>query len=324
LKLLIPKLDEIYIASGILKDLKMVITQPRRVAAIAMAGRVRDELKDRHPSRTMSSNKTDFDTTVGYTIRFDDNTTPDTKIKYVTDGILVRECLHDPSLSRYAVVMLDEAHERSLNTDILFGLVKNVCRRRKDIKVLITSATLDEDKFSQYFDLAPVVRVPGRVFPVDLYHSKLRQVMTMSGPASASYVDDAVELALQIHRDEDDGHILIFLTGQAEIDRACALIRAGLSSHGQSDMEVIPLYSSLSASAQRSIFHRFTDRDGRTVRKCIVSTNIAETSITVPHVRYVVDCGYVKQKTFDPDRHMEALIVVPISQVSAQQVKYIP
>jgi ATP-dependent RNA helicase DHX8/PRP22 len=291
----------------------MAITQPRRVAAIAMAGRVSDEMGSRLGDE------------VGYTIRFEDQSNNSTKIKYMTDGILVRECLYDPDLLKYSVIMLDEAHERSLNTDILFGLVKNICKRRSDIKILITSATLDEVKFSTFFDNAPVIRVPGRVFPVDIFHSKLRQVMTTAGPANSSYVNDAVNLAIQIHHNEEPGHILIFLTGQNEIDRACDMIRHGLldthSNDADSDeMMIIPLYGALSGSAQQNIFRKFISRkSNRSMRKCIVATNIAETSITVPFVRYVIDSGYVKQKTFDPSRHMESLIVVPISQVSSQQ-----
>lgn len=321
------QIPQFCLENGLLSTKRMAITQPRRVAAVAMAGRVAEELKAKRDS--MNSNSKGGEdrrkrNEVGFTIRFDDNTTSDTKIKYMTDGILVRECLHDVTLSKYSVIMLDEAHERSLHTDILFGLVKDVCKRRSDIKILITSATLDEKKFSKYFDNAPVVRVPGRLFPVDIFHSKLRQVMTLSGPASNSYVNDAVDLALQINREEDDGHILIFLTGQGEIDRACDLIQSGVASDraaGCKDMRVIPLYGALSGAAQQDIFKKFRERDGTLLRKCIVATNIAETSITVPFVKFVIDCGYVKQKTFDPSRHIESLVVVPISQVSAQQVR---
>ena len=150
----------------LLGDNSMIgITQPRRVAAITVAQRVCDERKSR------------VGDTVGYTVRFDDQTSSRTRIKYMTDGILLRECLADPNLSKYGIIMLDEAHERSINTDILFSLVKAACARRKELRVIVTSATLDVDKFSSYFNSCPVIRIPGRVFPVDIYHSKTRQVM---------------------------------------------------------------------------------------------------------------------------------------------------
>lgn len=200
----------------------------------------------------------------------------------------------------------------------MFGLIKSVCLIRSDIKVLVTSATLNEDKFSKYFNNAPIIHIPGRIFPVDIFHSKIRQVMTTSGPASLSYVNDAVELVLQIHETEnEDGHILVFLTGQDEIDRACSMIN-----NSQCDgLVVLPLYSTLSNASQLDIFKKisYPNNPNKFVRKCIVATNIAETSITVPNIRFVIDCGYVKQKAYDPTRHMESLIVVPISQVSSQQ-----
>jgi ATP-dependent RNA helicase DHX8/PRP22 len=152
--------------NGLIDDSKMIaITQPRRVAAITVAQRVAEE-------RNVS-----LGGEVGYTVRFDDQTSSKTKIKYMTDGILLRECLTDPSLSKYSVVMLDEAHERSISTDILFGLVKSACKQRPQLRVIVTSATLDVDKFAQYFNRCPVVRVPGRIFPVDIFHSKNKQVM---------------------------------------------------------------------------------------------------------------------------------------------------
>jgi ATP-dependent RNA helicase DHX8/PRP22 len=141
------------------------VTQPRRVAAITVAHRVCDE---RHSL---------VGDTVGYSVRFDDQTSSKTRIKYMTDGILLRECLADPKLSKYKIIMLDEAHERSINTDILFGLVKLACSQRSELRVIVTSATLDVDKFSKYFNSCPVIRIPGRIFPVDIYHSKIRQVM---------------------------------------------------------------------------------------------------------------------------------------------------
>ncbi|CAM9643424.1 unnamed protein product [Chrysoparadoxa australica] len=292
---------------------KVAVTQPRRVAATTVARRVAEERGVRLGGE------------VGYLIRFDDHTSADTTIKYMTDGMLVRECLHDPGLSEYGIVMLDEAHERGINTDILFGMLKQALKKRSDLKAVITSATLDVEKFSAFFNSCPIVTVPGRTFPVDVYHSKTKQIMSESGPVNARYVEAAVETVLQIHTTQDEGHVLIFLTGQDEIKDCVSMLehqvaRLKLEERGKTDrstptMRVLPLYGALSGEAQAAAFRRV----GRGIRKVIVATNIAETSVTVPGVRYVVDPGYVKQKVYNPERRMESLIVVPISQVAAQQ-----
>jgi ATP-dependent RNA helicase DHX8/PRP22 len=299
---------------------KMIaVTQPRRIAAITVAQRVADERKCALGSE------------VGYAVRFDDKTTEETRVKYMTDGILVRECLSDKYMSKYSVIMLDEAHERSLNTDILFGLLKAAVKARKDLRIIITSATLDSEKFGDYFSNCPIIRVPGRVFPVDIYHSKTRQVMTASGPSNKSYIQSTVDVVMKIHRKDEEGHILIFLTGEDEIEKACSLIRTACQQEDMPDRDliVLPLYSALSNEDQNKVFKsatslqqkdKYGQRDeGKHIRKCVVSTNIAETSVTVPHVRFVIDAGYVKQKTFDPTRGMEALIIVPVSKISALQ-----
>ena len=290
--------------------LKVAVTQPRRVAAITVAHRVASERRCQVGGE------------VGYTIRFDDQSDPErTKLKFMTDGILVKECLADSQLMKYDVVVLDEAHERSVHTDILFALMKSVCSRRKNLRVVVTSATLNAEKFSAFFNECPIIKVPGRVYPVDIYHSKHRQVVTLKGPATKDYISSAADLALKIHREQGEGHILVFLTGQEDIEDACRALRnRALSSNdtvNQDGLEllVLPLYSSLPTDAQKQVFKL---HDSRT-RKCVIATNIAETSITVPNVRFVIDTGYVKQKAYDPTRRMEALVTVPISQVAAQQ-----
>eukprot|EP00624_Nannochloropsis_granulata_P002857 evm.model.NODE_24622_length_62854_cov_30.334282.12 len=208
--------------------------------------------------------------------------------------------------------MLDEAHERSVNTDILFGLVKRALGIRPDLKLVVTSATLDVKRFSEYFGNCPVKEIPVRTHPVSVYHSKTKSL---------------VDIALKIHRTQGEGHILAFLTGQDEIDKACALLssQAAHPAPGQQQSKataamgmglvVLPLYGSLTADQQLQAFKPV--RAG--LRKCIVATNIAETSVTVPGVRFVIDPGFVKQKTYNPVKRMESLVVVPISQVAAEQ-----
>lgn len=296
---------------------RIVVTQPRRVAAINLAKHISNERKCLCGSQ------------VGYSVRFDNNTSKDTIIKFVTDGVLVRELLADSMLNSYDLVMLDEAHERSLNTDILFGFIKKLCIQRPSLKVVITSATLDSQKYSTFFNNCPVLLIPGRSFPVDIYHSRTRQIMTSAGPLDKKFVDMAVDIALQIHQGEEEGHILVFLTGKEDIELACRL----LNSRGNyGDLVPMPLYSALPFHIQQRVFTKLTNHnqniakqdakyrvekssDNFFLRKCIFSTNIAETSITVPHVRFVIDSGFIKQKAYDPDRHMESLVVVPISQV---------
>ncbi|KAG3186784.1 putative pre-mRNA-splicing factor ATP-dependent RNA helicase [Phytophthora cactorum] len=269
---------------------------------------------------------------VGYSIRFESRCSEDTKLKFLTDGVLVRECLSDPLLKKYSVVMLDEAHERSIHTDLLFGLLQQVMKRRPEFRVLITSATLDAERFAEFFGEpvekkskkhkikpCPIVKIPGRVFPVDIFHSKQRQIMGHRGPLS-TYVRSAVETTMQVHNSEDPGHILVFLTGQREIEDACAQIRAlyreqEKRSDGM-ELRVLPLYGALQGPRQHEIFDAVPVNR---VRKVIVATNIAETSLTIDGVRYVVDCGFTKQKVYNPVQQMESLVVVPISKVSAQQ-----
>jgi HrpA-like RNA helicase len=197
------KIPQFFLDSNLLKDKLIGVTQPRRVAAITVCLRVAEE------------RKSIIGEEVGYAVRFDDMTTRKTRLKFMTDGILVRECLSDPTLSQYNAIMLDEAHERSIHTDILFGLVKQACLHRPDLKVLVTSATLDITKFSKYFNDCPVVRVPGRIFPVDIYHSKIRQVMTASGPSSNAYLASSVKTVLKIHHSQ----VYSFLIGLIPFSR---------------------------------------------------------------------------------------------------------
>lgn len=191
--------------SGFSKEGMIVITQPRRVAASSVCRRVCEEMS------------VELGKLVGYSVRFEDKTSEETKIKYMTDGSLVRECLSDPLLLKYSVIMLDEAHERSIHTDILFGFIKKLLIKRSDIHVIITSATLQTNKFCRYFNNCPCLEIPGRLFPIDIYHNKER---TLSRSISNIW-KSGVDVALRIHEIEPVGDILFFLTGQSEIEKAC-------------------------------------------------------------------------------------------------------
>lgn len=285
---------------------KMVAcTQPRRVAAMSVAQRVADEMDVKLGEQ------------VGYTIRFEDCTGPNTLLKYMTDGMLLREAMSDPELSRYSCVILDEAHERTLATDILMGLIKTIADRRKDLKIIVMSATLDAEKFQTYFNNAPLLAVPGRTFPVEIYYTPEYQ---------RDYLESAIRTVLQIHASEGEGDILLFLTGEEEIEDACRkisleadeLIRDGHAG----PLDVYPLYGSLPPAQQQKIFNKapepFTP-GGLPGRKVVISTNIAETSLTIDGIVYVVDPGFSKQKVYNPRIRVESLLVSPISKASAQQ-----
>ena len=227
----------------------------------------------------------------------------------MTDGMLLREFLTEPDLSSYSALIIDEAHERTLHTDILFGLVKDVARFRPDIKIIISSATMDAEKFSEYFDDAPVYNIPGRRFPVDIYYTKAPE---------ADYVEAAVVTALQIHVTQPvPGDILVFMTGQEEIEAAAealAVRTRGLGSRIK-ELIVLPIYASLPAEQQAKIFEPTPPG----ARKVILATNIAETSLTIDGIVYVVDTGFCKQNSFSHRSGMESLQVVPTSKASAVQ-----
>ncbi|XP_055388375.1 LOW QUALITY PROTEIN: uncharacterized protein LOC129616893 [Condylostylus longicornis] len=278
-------------------------TQPRRVAAMSVSARVAQEkgVKLGHE--------------VGYSIRFEDCTSDSTIIKYMTDGMLLREFMTDPYLLSYSVMMVDEAHERTLHTDVLFGLVKDLCRLRKDdFRLVISSATLEAQKFSDYFDDAPIFKIPGRRHPVALYYTKAPE---------ANFLDAAVAAVvtiLQIHLSQPvgSGDILVFLPGQQEIEEVMEDLR--LRMRGQMtamhELIILPIYSTLPSELQAKIFDP-TPRGAR--RKVVLATNIAETSITIDNIVYVIDPGFVKQNTFNPKTGMESLVIVPCSKAAVNQ-----
>ncbi|KAF2185299.1 P-loop containing nucleoside triphosphate hydrolase protein [Zopfia rhizophila CBS 207.26] len=285
---------------------KMVAcTQPRRVAAMSVAQRVAEEMD------------VELGDEVGYSIRFEDKTSPKTMLKYMTDGMLLREAMHDNNLTRYSTIILDEAHERTLATDILMALLKDLVLRRTDLKLIIMSATLDATKFQKYFHDAPLLAVPGRTHPVEIFYTP---------EPERDYVEAALRTVLQIHATEPEGDILLFLTGEEEIEDACRKINLEVDEMireaNAGPLVVYPLYGTLPPQQQQRIFKPAPpprEPGGRPGRKCIVSTNIAETSLTIDGIVYVVDPGFSKQKVYNPRIRVESLLVSPISKASAQQ-----
>ena len=278
-------------------------TQPRRVAAMSVASRVADEMDVRLGEE------------VGYTIRFEDMSGPKTRLKYLTDGMLLREAMTDPRLDRYSVIIIDEAHERTLSTDVLMGLLKEILAVRRDLKAIIMSATLDAVKFQAYFAGAPLLRVPGRTFPVEIFYT---------AEPERDYLEAAVRTVLQIHQHEPPGDVLLFLTGEAEIEDAAARLskEAAALSPDLGRLWPVPLYSTLSPAAQQRIFSpppAPAVPGGRPGRKVDIATTIAETSITIDGIVYVVDPGFSKQKIYNPRIRVESLLVSPISRASASQ-----
>ena len=262
---------------------------------------------------------------VGYSIRFEDMTEPGTTfMKYMTDGTLLREAMNDPDLKRYSTIILDEVHERTVATDILMALLKPLAKRRSDLKIIIMSATLDPLKFQMYFSLvpgklAPLFEVHGWRHPVEVFYTQEPQ---------PDYVEAAIRTVLMIHRIEDPGDILLFLTGEEEIEDACRKIKLEVDDLVNQDPEsvgplvCIPLYSSLPPQQQQRIFDPAPSAHvsgGRPGRKVVVSTNIAETSLTIDGIVYVVDPGFSKQSVYNPRIRVESLLVLPISRASAQQ-----
>uniref|UniRef100_A0A669PI79 RNA helicase n=1 Tax=Phasianus colchicus TaxID=9054 RepID=A0A669PI79_PHACC len=298
--------------AGLAKHGAIGVTQPRRVATISVAQRVAEEMGCA------------LGGVVGYQVRFDDCSSEETAIKYMTDGCLLRHILADPLLSKYSIIILDEAHERSLSTDILFGLLKKLFLQNKppgrktEMKVVVMSATLEVDKLSEFFGHCSVLHIPGRSYPVKEIFCNL---LSPRDTGSSAY---AVKVTLDIHLNEAEGDILVFLTGQIEIEKACDLLFKKAETidyryevHDQSveGLLILPLYGSMSTDQQKRIFLPAP----KGIRKCVVSTNIAATSLTIEGVRYVVDSGFVKQLNHNPRVGLDILEVVPISKSEAMQ-----
>ncbi|KAG6841261.1 Cyclin-dependent kinase catalytic subunit [Blastosporella zonata] len=281
-----------YTANG----MKVGCTQPRRVAAMSVAARVAEEM----------GTKVGYE--VGYSIRFEDCTSDKTVVKYMTDGMLLREFLTEPDLAGYSALIIDEAHERTLSTDILFALIKDIARFRPELRILISSATLNADEFSTYFDGAPAFYVPGRQFPVDIHYTPQPE---------ANYLHAAVTTIFQIHTTQPKGDILVFLTGQEEIEACHENLQETARALGNKIAELVicPIYANLPSDMQAKIFEPTPEG----ARKVVLATNIAETSITIDGVVFVIDPGFVKQNSYNPRTGMSSLVVVPCSRASANQ-----
>ncbi|KAL0942655.1 ATP-dependent RNA helicase DHX8 (helicase associated domain-containing protein) [Colletotrichum truncatum] len=276
--------------------LKVGCTQPRRVAAMSVAARVADEVGVKVGQE------------VGYSIRFEDNTSDKTILKYMTDGMLLREFMTEPDLAGYSAIMIDEAHERTVHTDILLALVKDLARERPDLKLLISSATMNAEKFAAYFDDAPIYNIPGRRYPVDIYYTPAPE---------ANYLAAAITTVFQIHTTQGKGDILVFLTGQDEIDSAEQQIADTAKKLGSRIKELVicPIYANLPSELQAKIFEPTPEG----ARKVVLATNIAETSLTIDGIVYVIDPGFVKENVYNPATGMENLVVTPCSRASANQ-----
>ncbi|KAF9940764.1 DEAH-box ATP-dependent RNA helicase prp22 [Modicella reniformis] len=305
------------------KNTRVGVTQPRRIAAISVAKRVAEEYGCR------------LGDMVGYTIRFDDTTSSRTRLKYMTDGVLLREATMDPLLEKYDLLIIDEAHERTVETDVLFGLLKRTKAKRPNLKIIIMSATLNVTKFSDFFDECPIYEIPGRTYPVEILHSRdISKLGTLKSGYVAKTIDTVMHILSKEVRSGDAGDILVFLTGQNEIEQACQELKNVVLEKEKEDREssstssssraksvsldrlqILPLYASLELLDQNAIF----GSTPRNCRKIIFATNIAQTSVTIPNICFVVDSGFVKQKMYDPTTGMDALLVVPISKAAATQ-----
>ncbi|XP_011197201.2 ATP-dependent RNA helicase DHX33 [Bactrocera dorsalis] len=287
--------------SGFAQKGMIGITQPRRVAAITVARRVAQEQGCR------------LGETVGYTVRFEDCTSPQTRIRFLTDGSLLREAIADRLLRQYTVLILDEAHERTINTDVLFGIVKEAQKQRRQrgltpLKIIVTSATMDIDHFGKYFNVRGMY-LEGKTYPVKVMHTKETQ---------PDYLNAALVTLFQFHRAEPVNHdVLIFLTGQEEIEAMAHQIRQIAKTHDAelSPVRVFPLYAQLPQNKQLECFLPAHANS----RKIVLATNIAETSVTIPGIRCVIDCGFVKRRVYNPSSGLDALRIVRVSQAQAWQ-----
>lgn len=273
-------------------------TQPRRVAALSVAQRIAEELGVTYGNE------------VGAKIRFTDQTKKNTLIKVMTDGILLNEIQDDPLLKKYEAIVIDEAHERSLNIDFILGFLRLLSEKRKDLKIIITSATIDTETFSKAFGGAPIIEVSGRMYPVDLIYRPLEEMLEDSG--DLTYIEAATAIIREIIEDNQQGDVLVFLPGERDIHE----LRRKLEDTRARSCDILPLYGRLATADQQRIFHPSGKR-----RRIILSTNIAETSLTVPGIRYVVDAGLARISRYSATSRTQRLPIEPVAQSSADQRK---
>jgi ATP-dependent helicase HrpA len=289
------QLPKMCLDAGMGREARIGVTQPRRVAALSIGQRIADELG------------VTYGRDVGSKIRFRDQTSPETCIKVMTDGMLLAETQTDPDLLEYDTIIVDEAHERSLNIDFLLGYLRLLRRKRPELKIIITSATIDTETFSKAFDDAPIIEVSGRMFPVEVRYSPLDEMAQDRG--DYTYIDAAVDSAEEVLQQSRQGDLLVFLPSERDIRE----VRERLEGRQLRAVEVIPLFGRLSASEQQRVF----SPGGK--RRVVVATNIAETSLTIPRIRYVIDTGMVRLSRYNPRTHTQRLPIEGISQSSARQ-----
>jgi ATP-dependent helicase HrpA len=291
------QIPKMCLEAGLGIEAKIGCTQPRRVAALSISRRIAEELN------------VGWGHEVGCKIRFDDRSSPQTYIKLMTDGILLAETQGDPDLSDYNAIILDEAHERSLNIDFLLGYLKGLLARRKDLKLIITSATIDTQAFSRHFGDAPIIEVSGRLYPVEVSYQPLDAASEENG--DLSYVDAAVQATERILYETSFGDVLIFMPGERDIRETGDQLEGRFAG----EAEVIPLFGRLSSGDQQRVFAPSSRR------KLVIATNIAETSLTIPGIRYVIDAGLARISRYNPRTRTKRLPVEPVSQSSANQRK---
>ena len=291
------QLPKMCLEAGLGIRAKIGCTQPRRVAALSISRRIAEELS------------VTWGREVGCKIRFDDRSNADTYIKLMTDGILLAEAQGDPQLSDYDAIIIDEAHERSLNIDFLLGHLKGLLARRSDLKLIITSATIDTQMFSRHFNDAPIIEVSGRMYPVEVVYQS--RDIEPEEQGDLNYVDAAVQAAERIVYESSFGDVLIFMPGERDIRETSDLLEGRLGR----DAEVIPLFGRLSSGDQQRVFSASSQR------KIIIATNIAETSLTIPGIRYVIDAGLARISRYNPRTRTKRLPIEPVSQSSANQRK---
>lgn len=291
------QIPKMCLEAGLGIEAKIGCTQPRRVAALSISRRIAQELN------------VAWGREVGCKIRFDDRSSPQTYIKLMTDGILLAETQGDPTLSEYNAIILDEAHERSLNIDFLLGHLKGLLARRKDLKLIVTSATIDTEAFSRHFDNAPIIEVSGRLYPVEVRYQPLDEASEERG--EISFVDAAVQAVERILHETHSGDVLIFMPGERDIRETSDQLEGRFNGRA----EIIPLFGRLSSGEQERVFAPASRR------KIVIATNIAETSLTIPGIHYVIDSGLARISRYNPRTRIKRLPVEPVSQSSANQRK---